>query len=77
MLAVWMWNPAQAMVDLELKRTPGDRRLHALEGSGTLRLEGFVLLSRVAAALAIGAFVDLHEGIARTIGATRSGPRGR
>jgi len=29
------------MADLELKRTPGDRRLYALEGVGTLRLKGF------------------------------------
>ena len=28
------------MVDLELKRTAEDRRLYALEGVGTLRLEG-------------------------------------
>jgi len=49
---VWMWNPAQAMADLELKRTPGDRRLYALEGVGTLRLEGFA--SRTATAEAGG-----------------------
>jgi hypothetical protein len=30
------------MADLELKRTPDDRRRYALEGVGTLRLEGFV-----------------------------------
>ena len=29
------------MVDLELTRTPQDRRLYALEGVGTLRLQGF------------------------------------
>jgi len=29
------------MVDLELTRTPGDRRLYALEDVGTLRLEGW------------------------------------
>lgn len=29
------------MAELELKRTPGDRRLYALEGVGTLRLTGF------------------------------------
>ena len=29
-----------AMADLELTRTSGDRRLYALEGVGTLRLEG-------------------------------------
>jgi hypothetical protein len=29
------------MADLELKRIPGDRRLYALEGVGTLRLKGF------------------------------------
>ena len=28
------------MPELELKRTPGDRRLYALEDVGTLRLEG-------------------------------------
>ena len=35
-----------AMADLELKRVPRDRRLYALNGVGTLRLEG--LLSRAA-----------------------------
>ena len=30
-----------AMADLELTRTPDDRRLYALEGVGTLRLEGW------------------------------------
>ena len=34
------------MADLELKRVPRDRRLYALNGVGTLRLEG--LLSRAA-----------------------------
>jgi hypothetical protein len=29
------------MADLELTRTPGDRRVYALEGVGTLRLEGW------------------------------------
>jgi hypothetical protein len=29
------------MADLELTRTPGDRRLYALKGVGTLRLQGF------------------------------------
>lgn len=29
------------MVDLELTRTPDDRRLYALDGVGTLRLEGW------------------------------------
>jgi hypothetical protein len=41
-----------AMADLELKRTPGDRRRYALEGVGTLRLEG--LASRTATAEAGG-----------------------
>lgn len=36
------------MADLELTRTPGDRPLYALEGVGTLRLEGFA--SRTATA---------------------------
>jgi hypothetical protein len=36
-----MWHPAKAMADLELKRTPGERRLYALEGVGTLRVERF------------------------------------
>jgi hypothetical protein len=36
------------MAELELKRTPGDRRLYALDGIGTLRLEG--LASRKATA---------------------------
>jgi hypothetical protein len=41
------------MVDLELTRTSSDRRLYALEGVGTLRLEG--LASRSATAEAGGA----------------------
>jgi hypothetical protein len=40
------------MADLELTRTPGDRRLYALDGVGTLRLEG--LASRTATAEAGG-----------------------
>lgn len=40
------------MTDLDLTRTPGDRRLLALRGVGTLRLEGFA--SRRAAAEARG-----------------------
>jgi hypothetical protein len=40
------------LVDLELTRVPGHRRLHALEGVGTLRLEGFA--SRRATAEADG-----------------------
>jgi hypothetical protein len=39
-------------MDLELTRTPGDRRLYTLEGVGTLRLQGFV--SRTATAEADG-----------------------
>ena len=38
----------ETMADLELKRTPHDRRLYALEGVGTLRLQG--LASRTAIA---------------------------
>jgi hypothetical protein len=40
------------MADLELTRTPENRRLYALEGVGTLRLQGFV--SRSATAEAAG-----------------------
>ncbi len=40
------------MADLELTRTPGDRRLYSLEGVGTLRLQGFA--SRTATAEAGG-----------------------
>ncbi len=40
------------MAELELTRTQGDRRLYALEGVGTLRLEG--LFSRAATAEAAG-----------------------
>jgi hypothetical protein len=40
------------MVDLELTRTPGDRRLYTLAGVGTLRLGGFA--SRTATAEAAG-----------------------
>jgi hypothetical protein len=44
--------PCRAMADLELKQAPGDRRLYALEGVGTLRLKG--LVSRTATAEAGG-----------------------
>ena len=47
-----MWHAARTMTDLELERTPGDRRLYALEGVGTLRLQG--LASRAATAEAGG-----------------------
>ena len=40
------------MAELELTRTPGDRRLYVLEGVGTLRLQGFA--SRAASAEADG-----------------------
>jgi hypothetical protein len=40
------------MADLELKRTPDDRRLYVLEGVGSLRLQG--LASRAATAAAGG-----------------------
>ena len=40
------------MVDLELTRAPGDRRLYELKGVGSLRLQGF--LSRTAIAEADG-----------------------
>jgi hypothetical protein len=40
------------MAELELNRTPDDRRVYALEGVGTLRLEG--LASRTATAEAGG-----------------------
>lgn len=46
------WHAADAMADLELKRTPADHRRYALEGVGTLRLEGFA--SRAATAEAGG-----------------------
>ena len=35
-------------VDLELTRVPGDRRLYALAGIGTLRLQGFLGRSAIA-----------------------------
>ena len=38
------------MADLELTRMPGDRRLYALDGVGTLRLKGFALRSATAEA---------------------------
>jgi len=38
------------MTDLELTRTPGDRRLYALDGAGTLRLEGWFSRSATAEA---------------------------
>ena len=44
---------SRAIVDLELTRVPGDRRLFALAGVGTLRLMG--ITSRTAVATAEGA----------------------
>jgi hypothetical protein len=41
------------MTDLELTRTPGDRRLYSLDGVGTLRLQG--VFSRAVTAEAVGA----------------------
>jgi hypothetical protein len=38
------------LADLELTRTPGDRRLYALEGVGTLRLKGLASRTGVAEA---------------------------
>lgn len=38
------------MADLELMRTPGDRRLYAVDGVGTLRLTGFASRSAIAVA---------------------------
>jgi hypothetical protein len=46
-----------AIVDLELTRVPGDRRLFTLAGVGTLRLRG--IASRTAVATAAGATWDL------------------
>jgi len=38
------------VTDLELTRTPGDRRLYELKGAGTLRLEGWLSRSATAEA---------------------------
>lgn len=38
------------MADLELTRTPNDRRLYALDGLGTLRLQGFASRGAIAEA---------------------------
>ncbi len=43
-----MWHPL--LVDLELRRADGDRRLYLLDGVGTLRLTGFFARSAVAEA---------------------------
>ena len=48
------------MVDLELTRAPGNRRLYELEGVGSLRLQGF--LSRTAIAEADGRSWRLASG---------------
>src|SRR5262249_42215812 len=44
----WHSWDTDEMIELELTRTQGDRRLYALEGVGTIRLEG--VLSRAALA---------------------------
>ena len=41
---------SSSMVDLELTRAPGDRRLYELEGVGSLRLQGFLLRTAIAGA---------------------------
>ena len=41
-------HPENRMVDHELTRTPGDRRLYAIEGIGTLRLIGFAARTAIA-----------------------------
>jgi hypothetical protein len=54
------------MPELELTRTPGDRRLYALEGIGTLRLLGW--WSRAASAEADGRSWEFaRNGLFRTI----------
>jgi hypothetical protein len=45
-------NKGESMTELELTRTRGDRRLYALEGIGTVRLEG--MFARSASAEASG-----------------------
>ena len=42
------WHPPETLADLELTRTPVERRLYTLEGVGTLRVSG--LSSRMAVA---------------------------
>jgi hypothetical protein len=45
-----MCDPAQPLSELELTRTPRDRRVYELEGVGTLRLQGFASRTAIAAA---------------------------
>jgi len=58
------------MADLELTRTPENRRLYALEGVGTLGLQGFV--SRSASAEAAGTRWRITVRPAAGASATRS-----
>jgi hypothetical protein len=54
------------MAELELTRTPGDRRLYALAGVGTLRLRGWT--SRAATAESAGRSWEIQRGgLLRTI----------
>jgi hypothetical protein len=74
---------ARAMRDLELTRTPGDRRLCALDGVGTLRLRGWA--SRAATAEADGTtweirrrgtwrpVIDAADAAGTPVGAFRAG----
>ena len=48
-MRIWLCT-LLAMANLELKRTSGERRLYALEGLGTLRMEGIASRSATAEA---------------------------
>jgi len=51
------------MIELELTRTPGDRRLYSLAGVGTLRLEGFFSRNATAEAEASGGWCFSRRGL--------------
>jgi hypothetical protein len=52
-------TPSEALADHELTRTPGERRLYALEDIGTLRLKGFT--ARAATAEAAGSTWEISR----------------
>jgi len=69
------------MAELELTRTPGDKRLYALAGAGTLRLKGWTSRSATAEAGELRWEIS-HKGFLKTVyeaadAAARSSARSR
>jgi hypothetical protein len=61
-----MGDREQGYVEHELTRTPGDRRLYAIDGLGTLRLHG-IAARRAIAESATGSWTMTSRGIARRV----------